>query len=227
METQLEETNQLLGKISQHQADAEKLREQSAQLKTLKDTLPVLEQEEKRQPSRITESCIREQVQKQKKLLELIHKLQEIIKQLKQTEQDKQQQDQICREGESKRQEAREWLKRARAEQEAVKDAGQQLEICRNHLEQLQKQSEETETSPGSVEHGKKQLETIQGNYQEAAKSGIGFEKNISSWSRYFWMPRRDFWQRNWKKERHVRSVVPSIILTWLRMRGGFLKNGN
>lgn len=80
METQLEETNQLLGKISQHQAIAEKLREQSAQLKTLKDTLPVLEQEEKRAAEAgLRRAALEEQVQKQKKLLELIHKLQEII----------------------------------------------------------------------------------------------------------------------------------------------------
>ena len=171
VETQLEETNQLLGKISQHQAIAEKLREQSVQLKNLKDTLPVLEQEEKRAAEAgLQRTALEEQVQKQKKLLELIHKLQEIIKQLKQTEQDKQQQDQICLEGESKRQEAKEWLKRARAEQEAVKDAGQQLEICRNHLEQLQKQSEEQKHHQEAIEAWKKQLETIQGKYQEAAK---------------------------------------------------------
>ena len=171
VETQLEETNQLLGKISQHQAIAEKLREQSAQLKTLKDTLPVLEQEEKRAAEAgLQRAALEEQVQKQKRLLELIHKLQEIIKQLKQTEQDKQQQDQICLDGESKRQEAREWLKRARAEQETVKDAGQQLEICRNHLEQLQKQSEEQKHHQEAIEAWKKQLETIQGKYQEAAK---------------------------------------------------------
>lgn len=78
MEAQLEETNQLLGKISQHQAIAEKLREQSVQLKTLKDTLPVLEQEEKRAAEAgLQRAALEEQVQKQKKLLELIHKLQE------------------------------------------------------------------------------------------------------------------------------------------------------
>ena len=172
VETQLEETNQLLGKISQHQAIAEKLREQSAQLRTLKDTLPELEQEEKRAAEAgLQRAALEEQVQKQKKLLELIHKLKEIIKQLKQTEQDKQQQDQICLEGESKRQEAREWLKRARAEQETVKDAGQQLEICRNHLEQLQKQSEEQKHHQEAIEAAGNNSGKLSGSSKEAGSA--------------------------------------------------------
>lgn len=171
VEERLEETNQLLGKISQYHAIARDLEEQSGRLHALRDTLPALEQEEKQAAEGVAQKAIlEEQLQKQKTLLDQLRKIQELTKQLKQTEQKKQQQDQICSDGEDKRQEAREWLRKARAEQEAVKDAGQQLEASKNRLEQTRKELEEQKRHKEAISSWKVQLETIQKKYQKAAK---------------------------------------------------------
>lgn len=80
----LEETNQLLGKISQYHAIARDLEEQSGRLHALRDTLPALEQEEKQAAEGVAQKAIlEEQLQKQKTLLDQLRIIQELTKSIK------------------------------------------------------------------------------------------------------------------------------------------------